>query len=222
MHQANQLKHGDATITLYYDENPESPRTSWDNLGKMYCKHRHYRLGDEEIADDYDSWEDVVAAMKDEHQAMVVLPLYLHDHGALSMSTGAFSDPWDSGQVGWICDTAEGRELLGFDLGKELAGAEEGAEAAIATYEDFLDRLGNMLRSEVGVYDQYLRGDIYGYIVTDDDGEEHDSCWGFYGEEDALEAAREQADWVNAHLRKLRIQAFVEEVEASATLASAP
>lgn len=32
----------------------------------------------------------------------VILPLYLYDHGSITMSTGAFSCPWDSGQVGWI------------------------------------------------------------------------------------------------------------------------
>jgi len=32
----------------------------------------------------------------------VILPLYLYDHGGITMSTGAFSCPWDSGQVGWI------------------------------------------------------------------------------------------------------------------------
>ncbi len=32
----------------------------------------------------------------------VILPLYLYDHSGITMSTGAFSCRWDSGQVGWI------------------------------------------------------------------------------------------------------------------------
>ncbi len=32
----------------------------------------------------------------------VILPLYLYDHGGITMSTGPFSCRWDSGQVGWI------------------------------------------------------------------------------------------------------------------------
>jgi hypothetical protein len=32
----------------------------------------------------------------------VILPLYLYDHGGITMSIGPFSCPWDSGQVGWI------------------------------------------------------------------------------------------------------------------------
>lgn len=37
-----------------------------------------------------------------------------------------------------------------------------------------------MLKNEVKVYDQYLTGDVYGYIL-EEDGEVIDSCWGFYG-----------------------------------------
>ena len=32
-------------VTLSPDEAPESPRT-WGNLGKMWCEHRRYTLGD--------------------------------------------------------------------------------------------------------------------------------------------------------------------------------
>ncbi len=32
----------------------------------------------------------------------VILPLYLYDHGGITMRTNPFSCPWDSGQVGWI------------------------------------------------------------------------------------------------------------------------
>ena len=32
----------------------------------------------------------------------VLLPLYLYDHSGITMNTGGFSCPWDSGQVGWI------------------------------------------------------------------------------------------------------------------------
>lgn len=32
-------------INVFQDDNPESPR-EWDNLGAMYCFHRHYNLGD--------------------------------------------------------------------------------------------------------------------------------------------------------------------------------
>jgi hypothetical protein len=38
----------------------------------------------------------------------------------------------------------------------------------------------------VSVYDDYLTGNVYGFIVEErngDDWEEVDSCWGFYGDD---------------------------------------
>ena len=40
-----------------------------------------------------------------------------------------------------------------------------------------------VLRGEVKVYDQYLQGDVYGYVIEDADGEEIDSSWGYYGDD---------------------------------------
>lgn len=39
-----------------------------------------------------------------------------------------------------------------------------------------------VLRSEVEMYDQYLRGDIYGFEIVDHTGDVIDSYWGFYGQ----------------------------------------
>ena len=51
------------------------------------------------------------------------------------------------------------------------------------------DKIEQTLLAEVDTYDQYIRGDIYGFIIsevtTDEEGneikEEVDSCWSFYG-----------------------------------------
>ncbi|CAB5237911.1 hypothetical protein UFOVP142_2 [uncultured Caudovirales phage] len=37
------------------------------------------------------------------------------------------------------------------------------------------------LKAEVEEYGQWASGNVYGYIVKDEEGEEVDSCWGFYG-----------------------------------------
>jgi hypothetical protein len=52
-----------------------------------------------------------------------------------------------------------------------------------------------VLAGEVKTFDQYLRGDVYGYVVTDPDGNEVDSCWGLYGIEDAEQEARSALDF---------------------------
>ena len=105
---------------------------------------------------------------------VIMLPLYLYDHSGITMNTGGFSCPWDSGQVGYIYVTME-------DARKEWSGTDEEIRAKALT----------CLEAEVKVYDQYLTGDVYGYIIEDDDGEIVDSCWGFYEDEYCREAGEE-------------------------------
>ena len=110
-----------------------------------------------------------------------ILPLYLYDHSGITMSTSSFNDRWDSGQVGWIF------------VSKDKVKQESLDETKIEEY----------LKGEVETYDQYIRGDVYGYkvykIETCDKGCEHeeelDSCWGFYGEEDCITDAKGIVDY---------------------------
>lgn len=55
------------------------------------------------------------------------------------------------------------------------------------------------LRADISTYEAFAFGDVYGYVIETEDGEELDSCWGFYGmdaEESGLwDAATSAADW---------------------------
>lgn len=70
---------------------------------------------------------------------LIVLPLYLYDHSGITMSTGRFSCPWDSGRVGFIYVTRKDCEAAG------RVWDQENVEAS--------------LEDEVKVYDAYLTGD---------------------------------------------------------------
>lgn len=203
-------------VRIIQDRYASDPR-EWDNVGKMLCWHNRYVLGDKhsygcdniefqlacrvddeleefvdrlegEVSDRlYDraqrngceGWNECngyaekyvrkriksrIEEVFDRHY--ISLPLYLHDHSGISMSTGAFSCPWDSGMVGIIvCDECTIQEEFGGDR----------------------ERAYKALEREVDVYDQYLQGDVWGYIAEKKGGdkegewEEVDSCWGFYG-----------------------------------------
>lgn len=132
------------TLKIFPDEMPESPR-EWDNVGTMACWHNRYKLGD--VQPDVDA-PHYIAPIRNTD---LILPLYLYDHGGLTISTTPFNCPWDSGPVGYIH----------------------------APHDDSVD-LETFLINEVAVYDQYLRGEVYGFVL-EEDGEEIDSCWGFYG-----------------------------------------
>jgi len=157
-------------IRIEQDETPMHPRKDMDNLGTMVCWHGRYELGDEQPSESPDEFRSELP--KD----VIELPLYLYDHSGITMNTTGFHCPWDSGQVGFIYVTREKvREEYGW---KRITKARE---QQILAY----------LKAEVEVYDQYLRGEVYGFIVEelkqDEDGDtewEHvDSCWGFYGDD---------------------------------------
>lgn len=151
------------TLNITQDTDAESPR-EWSNLGTMYCEHRRYSLGDDN-AEDIRTEENRLP-----HQGYTILPLYLYDHGGITMRCAPFACPWDSGQVGYIYI------------------ADEDARKAFSwkrITQKRREHLHKILRSEVDTYDCYLRGDVYGYELLDEDGECVDSCSGFFGDDPA-------------------------------------
>lgn len=173
------------SVRIEHDEYPECPRTGWDHFGRMVCWWNRYNLGDENPCECPAEWLREFAAslvnaenpelIPDEHisrildKHAVVLPLYVYEHGGITMSTGRFSCPWDSGQAGWIYATMD------------QVRAEFGGDVAAAL---------RCLESEVEEYDQYLTGDVWVYAVKDECGEVVDSCSGLYGRDYAETEAR--------------------------------
>lgn len=194
-----------------------SPREVDEHFGTMVCFHPRYALGDkheyadkdaflknlymdvsghsEQSEDKYDElWNRMEKQFGTNYGAMaraiddallaeiqkqyIVLPLYLLDHRGLAMQTTSFHDPWDSGQVGWIYVSKA-------DALKEFGTAE--MNDAIRQHAE------ELMRSEVAVYDCYLRGECHGFELYKN-GELTDSCWGFMGSLD--EVKKDMADYL--------------------------
>jgi hypothetical protein len=164
------------TAKLYQNNHGDGPRKDYDNLGTMVCWHRRYDLGDRQpTADEKEAlnrggFKLLERYLRIAHHAVVVIKLGLLDHSGLHMYAGGGSnrcDPggWDSGTVGFIYATKADLEKFGIEF----------------------EQVAKQLVSEIETYDQYLTGDIYGYQIKGPDGQDGDSCWGFYGHEYALE-----------------------------------
>jgi hypothetical protein len=168
-------------VEIFPDTEPLNPREDGGSYGIMACVHKKYNLSDEgaEITiGDFTSWKEVKDYLIKECGAVVILPLWLYDHGGISISTQAFYGRaqhahWDSGPVGFIYATRESIEF-----GQEWKYLTKERRAKVEEY----------LRSEINIYDQYLTGDVYGYRISVD-GEIIDSCYGFFGEELVKEEA---------------------------------
>jgi len=169
------------TMKIERDPDPLNPREEWDHLGVMVCFHRRHNLGDasELRAGNFSGWEEMEDRLR-KHGAVIVLPLYLYDHSGLTMRTWPFSCPWDSGQVGFVYATREA--ILGAYNRQRLS-------------QKLRDKVERCLRAEVEAYDQYLRGDVWGYTVETATGEHLDSCWGFFGESYCREEAEQSLRW---------------------------
>lgn len=155
-------------IEIFYDEDSMNPRDD-DNLGTMICFHDRYSLGDKNDynSNDYYSWKYLEDNIIKNEDVVVILPLYLLDHSGITISTIPFNDRWDSGQVGFIF------------ISKEKCREEYGWKNIT---EKRKDKVTRYLKGEVEIYDQYLRGEIYGYgYETESEGKF--SCWGFFGDE---------------------------------------
>lgn len=205
------------SIEIHHDTDPISPRED-DNLGIIVGWHRRYTIGDqqpkcsphefleglardvdtsiEEIEDRVDPinahwygqdsrWKDIANAYlkKRYDKALddnyVILPLHMYDHGNVSLSTGSFSCPWDSGQVGYVYVTKEKvTEKYGDWTAETIAKATK------------------CLEGEVETYSQYINGDVYGYVIKNEELEEIDdgSCWGFYDDEYCEQEAKRVVD----------------------------
>ena len=137
-----------------------------DLTGEAYFR-RQAKLAEEKIQEAFEKY-------------YISLPLYLYDHSGITMSTGSFSCPWDSGQVGMV--------YVSYDKLDEELYDESRYPLTIPTtpetvYQTRYDHAIAILKGEVEVYDQYLCGDVWGFVLVDEDGEELDSCWGFYGDD---------------------------------------
>ncbi len=164
-----QLKNN-KVLEIILDENPINPRED-DNLTTMICSHKRYILGDKHDynTDNYNNWDEFENAIRIKEKPVIMLPLYMYDHSGITISTTPFGCRWDSGQIGFVIITHKSIDALGCFINDG------------ESFTDYNERLIKYLIAEVELYDMYLTGETYGFRIVDDEGNELDSCWGFYG-----------------------------------------
>ena len=158
----------------------------WDNDGfdQLLKKYKDYATT-RSVIDEHIN--ELIDAVWMKH--CVALPLYLYDHGDVTMNTTGFTCPWDSGQVGYIYCTLETMRKE-FNLSTTITWATTvpwgGKQTSLREIAEL------WCASDVKVYDSYLRGDVYGFIVEEclscsecgnENWEVIDSCWGFFGQD---------------------------------------
>lgn len=201
-------------IEIVSDGDPQNPIVDCSPFAAFACFHRRYQLGNcfkganKRMYDDtfpqFDTPEELAEYLKAEKPPLV-FPLYLYDHSGLRIKIGSFNGllpqghaEFDSGKVGYVFMTRE--MILKNYGGKKLT-------------KKLLERATKTIENEVECYDDYLSGNVWGYTITNPDGSEGDSCYGYIGDYDgeygALSEARSAVDAeikhkLKEHCKKLK------------------
>ena len=209
-------------INIDYDEDPMNPREFFEPAATMVCWHSRYNLGDSEswkdsngkrkskqLSDNYEesidllyelagvdrneyqeqehektgTWDDMTRDQLFkliEEKGTIISSLYLYDHSGITISMGSFGCPWDSGQIGYIYMTKESIEKEGWTPEQAM----------------------KYMEGEVEVYDNYLTGEVYRYTIEDADGNEVDSCSGWYGDDGKEDMIKECKSIIDHQVEK--------------------
>ena len=181
MNLYNQIEYNGHHINIYYDADARSPREAYDNLGTLYTAHRNYRP-EKEFDDHFDIdkvFDGRIGNFRESFlKEYVALPVYLYDHSGVTISTSPFSCPWDSGFFGIIAVPLDKvRKEFGW---KHVTPGRR-------------KRIEGYLQGEIETLDDYYTVEVFGYRITteDDEANELDSCWGFYGTDSLQEMETE-------------------------------
>lgn len=152
-----------------------------------------------------------------ESDKIYIKELNLYDHSGLTISTSSgypYNDRWDAGCVGWIYvsneramkewggipEKDENGEFIKIPHEHPNGNVTYSVKYIPITEENWKEVAEYHMDNEVEIYDQYLRGDVYGFKLTKkvveqeicphcgevireyEDEEDVDDCWGFYGD----------------------------------------
>jgi hypothetical protein len=158
-------------LVVEQEECAESPR-QWCNLAKMIFFGKHSHLGDKHdhkiLASHYNGWRELRRAIEEAYDVACIVPVYAYSHSGMTIATTPFSCRWDSGQLGFAIITKK-------DLRNNY-----GIKRCTKKYKDY--GVNIHIKAEVETLDQFISGEVYMFQVQDSDGNDLDSCGGFYGD----------------------------------------
>jgi len=195
--------HG-VTVSIYPDDSAESPR-EWCNLSTMVAMPR--------LAREYGFCDRESTGTEDDAMSrggMALLARYLRLTEGAEVQPFTFQDYGSSGArlfaVGIDSDRTEGFFYVTRDEIVAEYGDDSEASRALAR---------SCMTGECTVMGQWVEGDVYGYVATGPN-EYEDSCWGFFGYDDAKQQATAAAEWV-AHQAAANEEPDIETAAYEAT-----
>jgi len=140
---------------------------------------KYKSLAESHYLEDYDhGYDDMITMERAEELVqkwmdaeLIMMPIYVYEHGGITMRTSGFSCQWDSGQAGFIyISKAEARKMWGKAMSKKQ-----------------VQWIDECMTERVAYLAAICEGSIYGYSIEDEEGDVLDSCWGFVETEYPME-----------------------------------
>jgi hypothetical protein len=164
---------GNLRVTIAQDDDPMNPRTDYDNLASMIVVSQDWDM-DKDPGPLGWVWKRLASRYRTQEAVALFMRYARIYHGATVVEHRPYNGPWSI-----------------FYLTREVADGPDGTPDPAA-----------YVAGEIATWDQYLEGDIYGYVLEErviwradgrpsrESWEVVDSCWGFYGREDVASEAR--------------------------------
>lgn len=141
---------------------------NFDNVGEILL---------EEYPDYYLTLGEMLDLVEESGE-VYILPISMYEHSGITIWLGS---KWCNSDAQWDCSS------IGFAyIEKETAERECMLRVHTDEYADWKAWADAMMHAEMKVYDDFVRGNVYGYQIEDEEGDYLDSCWGFIGD-DAME-----------------------------------
>lgn len=170
-------------LKIFVDDCPESPR-EWSNLGYFISIDRNYYSPDNNdvLIDIINSTQNIAGDI-DEHMKLIkkeikeqmgekvlyISPVTKYEHSAVYYRLG---------------------EVHGFDYScNSFYIVTDRTQKIFGTPKKLFEKV---IKNELETYNSYINGEVYGYILYDENGEKIDSCYGFYYIEDIKENLPEE------------------------------
>ena len=199
MEEIKSIEYKGMTIRISYDENAESPR-EWDNVGTIYSNHRDYNPDGHKIDEIENEEGELVSEELD--RRFIWLPIYYYEHSGLTVSTKRdypYNDGWDSGLFGII---AVEKAMVRNDWGWK------------AITKERREQILRSLEEEIETFDSYCKGEVYGFVVEDEDGEHIDSWDGYYGDEGMKDAIYDAKGTIECELERRKKEERIAMMDA--------
>lgn len=178
-------------LIISYEDCPESPR-KWSNLGYFITVDRNYHSPDKNETLENIIKETGNIAKDQKHHMQLIKKEILKETGEKVIAIYPVSKYEHSGVVYKLGTTC------GFDFSNNgFYIVTEESQKELGTPKKLFEKV---IRQELETYTKYVNGEVYQFILRDENGDIEDSCCSFYSIDEIKECLPE--DFKNEDLKK--------------------